>query len=283
MFENVNELDYNSAAIEGPWKQLVVHRDGHVLWIELDNPGALNAVSPIMQDELHRVWLAYDKDPELRVAVLIGAGDRAFCSGADVSAVADTSRGRTSDYDRETKFTPAHVGVRKPIICVVNGVCAGAGLHFVADCDFAIASETATFLDPHVNVGQVSALEPIGLAQHLPLGAVMRMVLLGKYERLDAQRAYELGMVTEVVSASSLRDRALELARWVAAGSPEAIRLSREAIYGSLESSSLHESLRRGFVLIRAHADHHPDAQEGPRAFFERRDPQWASLAYDDL
>ncbi|MET0828989.1 MAG: enoyl-CoA hydratase-related protein, partial [Microbacterium sp.] len=89
--------------------------------------------------------------------------------------------------------------------------------------------------------------------------------------------AYELGMVTEVVAPEQLRDRALQLARWVAAGSPAAVHLSRQAIYESLETST-HEALRRGFVLIRAHADQHPDAQEGPRAFFEKRDPEWAPL-----
>jgi enoyl-CoA hydratase/carnithine racemase len=266
------------ADIEGPWEQLTVRRDGPVLWVELDNPAALNAVSPPMQRELEEVWRSYDADPELLVALLIGAGDRAFCSGADVAAVADTSRARTSDYDRESRFTPRQVGVRKPTICVVNGICAGAGLHFVADCDFTISADTATYVDTHVTVGQVSALEPIGLARVMPLSAVMRMVLVGRHERLSAARAYELGMVTEVVPAVNLRERAREIAGWVASGSPEAIRISRDAVYGAFETGSAREALRRGFVLIRAHADHHPDAHEGPRAFFERREPQWAPL-----
>ncbi|MGC9537451.1 enoyl-CoA hydratase/isomerase family protein [Streptomyces sp. UG1] len=262
--------------ITGPWETLEVEVDGPVAIIALDRPDRLNALSPRMQQELRSVWAALDSDPDLRVAVLTGSGERAFCSGADVATVADVSRRRTSDYDRENYFTPQQAHVRKPTICAVNGVCAGAGLHFVSDCDFAIAGDNATFTDPHVTVGQVSALEPIGLARRMPLGAVMRMVLLGRGERLSAQRAYELGLVTEVVPAADLRKRALELARTVAEGSPAAIAVSREAVYESLELP-LHEALRRGFVLLRAHADHHPDAQEGPRAFFEKRPPQWTA------
>ncbi|GHF36661.1 enoyl-CoA hydratase/carnithine racemase [Amycolatopsis bartoniae] len=260
--------------VTGPWETLDVTVDGPVATVELNRPDRLNALSPLMQQELHQVWLAYDADPQLRVAVVTGAGDRAFCSGADVSTVADTSRNRTSDYDRENNFTPVQAGIRKPTICAVNGVCAGAGLHFVSDCDFAIAADSATFLDPHVNVGQVSALEPIGLSRTVPLGHLMRMVLVGKGERITAERAEAIGLVTEVVPAADLRKRAAELAAMVAEGSPEAIAISRQAV---LESLSLphHEALRRGFVLLRAHADHHPDAQEGPRAFAERRPPRW--------
>ncbi|GAA2848684.1 enoyl-CoA hydratase/isomerase family protein [Pseudonocardia halophobica] len=269
--------DVENQGLEGPWEQLQVRRDGAVLWIEMNNPAALNAVSPVMQAELHRVWVGYDRDPSLHVAVLIGAGERAFCSGADVGAVADTARRRTSDYDRESSFSPAHAGVTKPVICVVNGVCAGAGLHFVADCDFTICSDNATFVDTHVSVGQVSALEPIGLAKRIPLGSVMRMVLVGRNERVTAQRAYELGLVTEVVPKDQLRERAGQLAGWVAAGSPAAIRTSREAIYDATVNDDL-AALRRGYVLLRSHADHHPDAQEGPKAFFERREPKWAPL-----
>jgi len=262
------------AKITGPWETLEVEVDGPVAVVIINRPDRLNALSPTMQIELRAVWAALDADPALRVAVLTGSGDRAFCSGADVSTVADVSRNRTSDYDRENHFTPQQAHVRKPTICAVNGVCAGAALHFVSDCDFTVAADNATFLDPHVNVGQVSALEPINLARRIPLGAVMRMVLLGRGERIDAARAYELGLVTEVVAAAQLRARAVELAHLVAAGSPEAIALSREAIYESLELP-LREALRRGFVLLRAHADHHPDAQEGPKAFVEKRPPRW--------
>ena len=249
--------------------------DERVAVVCFDRPERMHAMNPTMSAELEQVWLAYEADESLRVVVLTGTGDRAFHAGADVAAVADTSRQRTSDHDAENRFSPQMVGVSKPVICAVNGVCAGAGLHFVVDSDFAIAADTATFTDTHTSVGQVSALEPIGMARQMPLGAVMRMVLLGRGERLTAQRAYELGLITEVVPASELVPRALELARIVASNSPTAISVSRKAILASFNSPH-HDAMRYGFVLLRAHADHHPDAQEGPKAFFEKRQPQWA-------
>jgi enoyl-CoA hydratase/carnithine racemase len=264
--------------VTGPWETLKVEVHGLVVLVELHRPQRLNALSPLMQRELEMVWRAFDDDPALRVGVLTGAGGRAFCSGADVASVADLSRQRTSDYDRECRFTPLQASLAKPTICAVNGICAGAGLHFVSDCDFTIAAESATFLDPHVNVGQVSALEPIGLLRHTPYGDVMRMVLLGRSERLSAQRALQIGLVTEVVPDEELMGRALQLAGFVSEGSPAAIAVSRQAIRESM-SLPYHEAMRRGFVLVRAHGDHHPDAQEGPRAFAERRPPSWAEPA----
>jgi enoyl-CoA hydratase/carnithine racemase len=258
------------------WETLKVEESAGVATVLLNRPERLNAMSPLMLRELAEFWQLLEADPVLRVAVVTGAGDRAFCSGADVSTVADRSRNRTSDFSRESRFTPLQAGISKPTICAVNGVCAGGGLHFVADCDFTISSDRATFLDPHVSVGQVSALEPIVLARRIPLGAVMRMVLMGRQERLSAQRALELGLVTEVVPHSDLRRRAAELAAAVATGSPAAIAASREAIWASLDRP-LHDALMYGWVKLRAHGDHHPDAQEGPRAFAEHRDPRWLS------
>ncbi len=102
----------------------------------------------------------------------------------------------------------------KPVITAVNGVCAGGGLHWVADADIVIASSDATFVDPHVSIGQVSALETIALMRKMPAEAVLRMALVGSHERLTAQRAYELGMISQVVDPpEKLRDVAQELAR----------------------------------------------------------------------
>jgi enoyl-CoA hydratase/carnithine racemase len=267
--------DRDATAITGPWETLDVTVDEHVLVVRFNRPERLNALNPTMSKELEALWTLYDRASGLRVAIVTGAGERAFHAGADVAAVADLSRRRTSDHDRENRFSPLMVGVSKPVIAAVNGVCAGAGLHFVVDSDFAIAGESATFTDTHVSVGQVSALEPIGMARFMPLGAVMRMVLLGRGERLSAQRAMDLGLITEVVPDDRLMDRALELARIVASNSPTAIAISRKAILESFERPHL-DAMRYGFVLLRSHADHHPDAQEGPRAFFEKREPKWS-------
>jgi enoyl-CoA hydratase/carnithine racemase len=261
-------------SVSKQWETLIVTVDGHVVTVTLNRPERMNALSPTMLRELSEFWPLFDSDPDLRVAVVTGAGDRAFCSGADVSSVADRARNRTSDFDRENRFTPIQAGVSKPTISAINGVCAGGGLHFVADCDFSISSDRATFLDPHVSVGQVSALEPIVLARRIPLGSVLRMVLLGKNERLSAEQAQGIGLVSEVVPHAKLAERANELAKMIATASPAAVAASRRAIWDSLERP-LHDALRQGFVALRAHGDHHPDAQEGPKAFFEKREPSW--------
>jgi enoyl-CoA hydratase/carnithine racemase len=253
---------------------LLVSIDTHVVTLTLNRPERMNALSPTMLAELAQFWTLYDADPQLRVAVVTGAGERAFCSGADVATVADRSRNRTSDFARENRFTPTQAGISKPTICAVNGICAGGGLHFVADCDFTICSDTATFFDPHVSVGQVSAIEPIVLARRIPLGSVMRMMMLGRNERLSAIEARGIGLVTEVVPQDALGARVAELAAMIAAGSPAAVATGRRAIWASLDKP-LSDALAHGFVLLRAHGDHHPDAQEGPRAFFEKREPKW--------
>ncbi|WP_062986124.1 enoyl-CoA hydratase/isomerase family protein [Nocardia anaemiae] len=261
-------------ALRGPWETLRVEIEDSILLVELDRQERMNAISPTMLSELPMVWDLFEADDSLRVAVITGAGTRAFCSGADVGTVADRSRARTGVFERENRFTPLQAKVSKPTICAVNGVCAGGGLHFVADTDFTIAADTATFLDPHVSVGQVSAVETIVLARRMPHQAVMRMMLLGRDERVDAEHALRLGMVTEVVPAAELRGRAIELARIIAGNSPAAIAVSRACLWDALERP-MHDAVRLAWPALRAHGDHHPDAQEGPRAFGEKRPPKW--------
>jgi enoyl-CoA hydratase/carnithine racemase len=167
-----------------------------------------------------------------------------------------------------------HNRVWKPVIAAVNGVCAGGGLHFVADADIVIASETATFLDPHVSVGQVSAYETIALVRKSPMESIVRMALMGRYERIDAHRARELGILSEVVPAAALRDRAQELGETIARNSPAAMAATKRALWAALEHG-LTDACRIG-------AGHlvgmwgHPDQDEGPRAFAEKRAPVWA-------
>jgi enoyl-CoA hydratase/carnithine racemase len=161
----------------------------------------------------------------------------------------------------------------KPVIVAVNGVCAGAGLHFVAEGDIVLAADHATFLDPHVSVGQVAAFEPILLARRMPLGAVTRMCLLGRAERIDAETAKSLGLVSEVVPGPSLQARALELAEALKGNSPAAMIGTKKAVWRSLEQG-LSDAMAEGWKLITAHWSH-PDATEGPRAFVEKRSPKW--------
>jgi enoyl-CoA hydratase/carnithine racemase len=203
--------------------------------------------------------------------VITGA-DPGFCSGADMSLLsADRSDAPVSARE-ELSFLPG-LQVSCPVLVAVNGVCAGAGLHFVADGDIVLASTDASFLDPHVSVGQVSALEPLTLWLRARPQALMRLALLGTAERIGAPEALAAGMVSEVVPPEDLTARALELARAIAANSPAAVTATRHALR-TFEDELLERSLDAGWAAIRAHWAH-PDAAEGPRAFTEKRAPRW--------
>lgn len=264
-------------AVAPEWETFRVDRDGPVTLVTLDRPDRMNAINSVMMREFEAFWPAFDADTEQRVAIVTGAGDRAFCVGADVKEIAELGELPAAQQDPDVhvanRLTPHQNRVSKPTICAVNGLCAGGGLHFVVDCDVVIAAEGAEFMDPHVSVGQVSALEPVMLARRMPLGAVLRMVLAGGSERLSARRAYELGLVSEVVPPEELLGAARRLAVAAAEGSPSAIARSRAAVWDSLERP-LDDALQHAWDLLREQWAH-PDFEEGPRAFAEKRPPRW--------
>jgi enoyl-CoA hydratase/carnithine racemase len=239
------------------------------LLVTLARPEARNALDVTMMSELRSLWGSLPAD--VRCIVITGDGP-GFCAGADMSLLESDRDDAAASAAEELSFLPgAHVDV--PVIAAVNGVCAGGGLHFVADADIAIASAEATFIDPHVSVGQVTALEPLTLRLRMRPDVLARMVLLGRHERLDAERALAAGLVSETVDPGDLRARALQLAAQIAANSPAAVRRSR-AVLRDFEHELLERHLERGWDGIRAHWDH-PDAKEGPQAFVERRQPNW--------
>ena len=262
------------------YTRLRVEREGPVGWIAFDRPDAANAMDAVMFDELERAWHELDADPVVRVIVNTGEG-RAFQTGVDVAQVAQ-DRNALREHSRRTRdatlrFTAWHCDVWKPVIAAVNGVCAGGGLHFVADADIVIAASDATFLDPHVSIGQVVAYEGIALARKSPMEPILRMALVGRHERIDAARARQLGIISEVVDPPArLRERAQELAETIARNSPAAMAATKKALWGALETG-LTEACKVG-------AGHlvslwgHPDQEEGPRAFAEKRDAQWQEI-----
>jgi len=260
------------------YTSLLVERRGPVGWLVFNRPGAGNAMDAAMLDELEAAWLELDADPEVRVIVNSGRGS-AFQTGLDVvqlSTDPDALRRQSGRTRRaELRLTAWHNKVAKPVVAAVNGVCAGAGLHFVADADIVIAASTATFLDPHVSIGQVSAYETVGLARRMPFEAVMRMALVGRHERLSAGRALELGMISQIVDPpEDLAQAAQRLAETIARNSPAALAATKRALWGALEQG-LTDATRAGAVEL-ASLWGHPDQTEGPRAFVEKRHPRWA-------
>jgi long-chain acyl-CoA synthetase len=261
------------------YRRLVVERQGHVGWLILNRPEAGNAMDALMMDELERAWAELDDDPDVRV-IVIAANGKNFCTGVDVGQLgkdrATMRRHSRRTRDADLKISSWHCEVWKPVIAAVNGVCAGGGLHFVADADMVIAASNATFLDPHTSVGQVVAYEAITLLRISPAESIMRMAFTGRHERLTAERAYQLGIVGEVVGFDELRSAAMALAEKVALNSPAALRASKQALWHSLEVG-LRDAMVAGGKNMTDLWDH-PDHLEGPRAFLEERPAHWQPL-----
>ncbi|MFC9515258.1 enoyl-CoA hydratase/isomerase family protein [Nocardiaceae bacterium NPDC056970] len=257
--------------------EVLFEKRDHIAYITLNRPHKGNSLTGSMMPVMKEVWGEVRDDPSIRAAIVTGAGERHFCTGADVDAVA--SRGGmstgTGPLTDEVYWSPRQNRVWKPVICAANGLVAGAGLHFVVDADIVVASDSVSFMDTHVNVGLVGAMENIGLAKRLPLGTALRMTLMGRDYRLPAQRAYQLGLVDELVAPDQVMATAEEIARSIVRNSPAAVSLSQQAIWNSLEMGYT-QACEYGWALLRMHWGH-PDSKEGPRAFSERREPRWTT------
>jgi len=261
----------------GDYEHLIVERHGPVGWLINNRPDQLNAMNNKMRDEFADAWKELDADPEVRVIVHTGEG-RAFQTGVDVSEIASDGVGmeryRESVENWDMHFTAWHQEVWKPVITAVNGICAGGGFHWVADADIVIAASDAQFFDPHVSIGQVVAVEAIGLIRKMPAEAVMRMALVGRYERMSATRALELGMISEIVDPPErLRERAQELGETIARNSPAAMAATKKALWAALEHG-LTDACKVGAQHLVSMWGH-PDQEEGPRAFAEKRPANW--------
>jgi enoyl-CoA hydratase/carnithine racemase len=249
--------------------------------ITFNRPDQLNAISPHMAFELRRAYAAAEADGDVWTLLITGNG-RAFCAGADVAEIPDDGRviyeepylSTYPQWEAPQEATPPFRTMTKPIITAVNGLCCGAGLDLVTCGDIAIASERAEFFDPHVSIGLVSGREMVRLARVLPTGIAMRLALTGRHERLSAQRAYELGLISEVVVHEHLLERGKEVAALVNRNAPLAVRGTRLAIRKGLdlplhEAEILAETFRERVVRT-------DDAREGPLAFMEKRAPKWS-------
>ena len=256
--------------------ELLYEVRGRVGIVTLNRPDRLNALSDEMHTGLPELWQQIRGDQELGAVIVTGTG-RGFCVGMDLKRVGERGgfREHTSNKIAEIqKLTALQNDVWLPTIVAVNGVCGGGGLHFIADADVVVASSKASFLDPHVSVGQVSAFEAIGLIRKMPVEAVMRMALVGRHERISASRALALGMVSQVVDPPErLREEAQALAEKIALNSPAAMAATKRALWQALELG-LTDACRAGAQELVSMWGH-PDQEEGPRAFAERREPAW--------
>jgi enoyl-CoA hydratase/carnithine racemase len=254
---------------------LLFEVDDGVAVLTLNRPDRGNSLSPDLLLALEEGWRRVEEDQAIRVAIITGAGTRHFCTGAAVDALAMGTGGlQNQPYAVANRFSPRMAHVEKPVICAVNGLVNAGGLHFVADSDIVIACEDAAFMDSHVNVGQVSALESIGVARKAGVGAALLMALAGRNYRLPAARAYQLGMIDLLEpTPAAVMERARQLAGYMTQNSPQAMSLTKKAIWSSTELTDPAAPMF-GWELLKSQW-HHPDFEEGPKAFAEKRPANW--------
>ena len=210
-----------------------------VATITLDRPEALNSFDDQMAREVAWAWETIRETDDIHSAVIRANGDRAFCTGVDIKGGAQwfVRSNVWNTFDPGQTLSPKfHHKVWKPVVAAVHGMCAGGAQYFLNEADIIICSDDAVFFDPHANGGIVSALEPIGLlARGVPLGDVLRWALMGTEERITADTALRLGIVSEVVPRDELRARAHAIAAAIAARNPVAIQGTVRAIWESLD------------------------------------------------
>ena len=223
-----------------------------VAYVTMNRPEVRNAFNQQMQRELHQIWTSLRRNDDVRAVVLTGAGDLAFCSGIDRQEsvgrfVEEGDRGdgvgRVSTPlmfdDPGVNICPKRCDLWKPVVAAVNGMACGGALYLLGECDIIIAADHATFFDPHVTYGMVCSFEAIHLLQKLPLGETLRLVLLGAHERMSAQRAHDVGLVSEVTPMAELAERAEWVAQAIASAPPLVIQATLQATWTG------HEQTRR--------------------------------------
>ena len=228
----------------------------NVATITLDRPDQLNSFNDAMADDMTWAWETVRDTDDIHCVVLQANGERAFCTGLDMKGDGDpwfVKDNTWNSFDPGLTLAPkTHHRVWKPVVTAVHGMCAGGGQYFLNESDIIICSDDAVFFDPHANVGIVSSLEPMGMLQRgVPLGDVLRWALMGNEERITAETALRLGLVTEVVARDALRERAREIAVSIAHRNPKAIQGTVRAIWESMEmprSTALHNGL--SYTLI---------------------------------
>ncbi|MDB6107731.1 MAG: paaG [Gammaproteobacteria bacterium] len=208
-----------------------------VATITLNRPDRLNSFSKQMAAELSDVWERARLDDAIHVLVMRAAGDRAFSTGVDVTE-RWSERDKINPFDRRDPselLSPKAVKLWKPLIVAIHGMAAGGAFYWINDSDIAICSEDAQFFDPHITYGMISSCEPTGLIGRIPLGEVLRWVLMGNDERMSAQTALRIGLVSEVVPRERLWARAEEIATLIAKKPPVAVQGSVRAIWEALD------------------------------------------------
>ena len=249
-------------------------KDGHVLEVTLDRPKA-NAINLATSRIMGETFRNFRDDPELRVAIITGAGEKFFCPGWDLKAA---NEGDAVDGD----YGPGGFGglqelpnLNKPVIAAVNGICCGGGLELALSADIILAAEHATFALPEIRSGTVADAASIKLPKRIPYHIAMEMLFTGRW--VDAEEAARWGLINRIVPATGLMEEARALARHLAAGPPLVFAAIKEVVReaeGMRFQDALSRITKRQFATVdRLYSSE--DQAEGARAFAEKRDPVW--------
>jgi len=243
-------------------------REDGIAIITINRPDTRNALSREVREGLFAAWERFEREPALRVAILTGSGDKAFCAGGDLKEM----------VERQLRVPPRdmfpmpydNIELSKPTIAAVNGVAFAGGWMIAQACDLCVASTAARFAITEVKVGRGSPWAA-PLIHMIPQRIMMEIILTGK--PITAQRAYEIGLVNRLAEPAALLETAIELAKEILDGAPLSVKAGRETVMLATE-------MGRAAALQAARAAHEytycsDDAQEGPKAFAEKRRPQW--------
>jgi enoyl-CoA hydratase len=243
-------------------------RDDGIALITLNRPDTRNALGRDIREGLFAAWARFERDPALRVAILTGAGEKAFCAGGDLKEMVECG---LAVPPRDMFPVPGDtIEVSKPTIAAVNGVAFAGGWMIAQACDLCVASTTARFAITEVKVGRGSPWAA-PLIHMIPQRIMMEIILTGK--PITAQRAYEIGLVNRLAEPATLMDTAFELAREILDGAPLSVQAGRETVMLATEmgrSAALQAARHASELMYRSE-----DAREGPRAFAEKRSPDW--------
>ncbi len=259
------------------FKTLIYEKKGRKAIITMNRPNKQNSITYQMAAELGEAWGEVGADPDVWVAIVTGAGDEYFTTGVDHDEV-DPAQVLKKGSLRESptgRMTPRRAGIWKPVIAAVNGVCtADGGWAIAMDCDVIIASENALFWDEHVQWGSVIGTESTGMARRMPFGEIMRLVLTSGREKMTAQRAYQIGLVSEVTPKGQVMQAAERLADRIAQNSPKSVQGSAQVLWQGLEIGGRQASIDNAVNIITRN-QMTEDYKAGHEARVQRRKPTW--------
>ncbi len=250
---------------------VLYEKKNQIAYVTINRPEVMNAMDYEVLAGLAEAWQKLDKDPELRVAILTGAGGKAFSAGMDIKKVCGEADKKYFVDLTGIPLAPSVDGAVKPVIAAINGYCLAGGLELALGCDIRITSETASFGCPEPRWNLLHGYGALRLPHVIPMSAAMEMLLGG--DRISAQEAYRIGLVSRVVPPAELMPTAEQMAERICENGPIAVKMTKEIVYRGL-SIPLAEGLRLGAALNQILMATE-DTIEGTRAFVEKRNPKF--------